>query len=231
MFQGEQLIYGNIGHILVLLSFISSIVAAIAYFKSSFNLNEPNTAWLKLGKSAFVIHVASLFGVFATLFYLIFNHRYEYHYVWAHSNNQLPFKYLLSCFWEGQEGSFLLWLTWHGVLGLVVLFNAKKWEGPVMTVISAVQIILSAFIIGVYFGNVQIGSSPFLLLRHQMQGAPIFQQPDYLKLITDGKGLNPLLQNYWMVTSASIVYGFCIYINSICLCYCRFMEKKLYRLG
>jgi cytochrome c-type biogenesis protein CcmF len=29
--------------------------------------------------------------------------------------------------------------------------------------------------------------------------APIFSRPDYLSFITDGNGLNPLLQNYWMV--------------------------------
>src|SRR5690606_3474489 len=46
--------------------------------------------------------------------------------------------------------------------------------------------------------NFHIGSTPFDLLRDRIQ-APIFSRPDYLKFIKDGNGLNPLLQNYWMV--------------------------------
>jgi cytochrome c-type biogenesis protein CcmF len=118
----------------------------------------------------------------------------------------LPFKYLLSCFWEGQEGSFLLWLIWHGLLGCIVAVNAKKWEAPVMATVSGVQLILGATIIGLYFFGEKIGSSPFALLRHQMQGAPIFQQPNYLEFIKDGNGLNPLLQNYWMVIHPPILF-------------------------
>ena len=54
-------------------------------------------------------------------------------------------------------------------------------------------------VMGVYlpfFKNVKIGSSPFSLLRNEME-APIFSQPDYLAQIK-GNGLNVLLQNYWM---------------------------------
>ena len=39
-----------------------------------------------------------------------------------------------------------------------------------------------------------------------MQGAPIFQQPNYLEFIKDGNGLNPLLQNYWMVIHPPILF-------------------------
>jgi cytochrome c-type biogenesis protein CcmF len=32
-----------------------------------------------------------------------------------------------------------------------------------------------------------------------MAGGPIFSRPDYMTFVRDGNGLNPLLQNYWMV--------------------------------
>src|SRR5690606_23197183 len=45
--------------------------------------------------------------------------------------------------------------------------------------------------------ELKIGSSPFILLRDAMPD-PIFTiQPDFIP--QDGAGLNPLLQNYWMV--------------------------------
>jgi cytochrome c-type biogenesis protein CcmF len=206
-FIGENLLPGNIGHLMSITAFIASIVAALAYFFSA-QAKDAVTAssWKLLGRNAFMVHFAGVLGVFSILFYLIFNHRFEYHYVWSHSSNALPFKYLLSCFWEGQEGSFLLWLIWHGTIGSIVLFNAKKWEAPVMSVISFVQIFLSATILGIYFFEAKFGSSPFTLLRNQMQGAPIFQQPNYLEFIKDGNGLNPLLQNYWMVIHPPILF-------------------------
>ncbi|MFM2388356.1 MAG: hypothetical protein RL660_3113 [Bacteroidota bacterium] len=212
MFDDGLVGVGNFGHLCTIIAFIASLVSLLAYIKSantefaSENTTATRTNWKQLGKWAFVTHVLAVFSVFCILFYLIFNHRYEFNYVWSHSNNELPFKYLLSCFWEGQEGSFLLWLIWHSVLGLVVLKTSGRWQSPVMAVVAGVQLILSATIIGIYIGDAHIGSSPFALLRHEMAGAPIFSQPDYLKSITNGKGLNPLLQNYWMVIHPPVLF-------------------------
>jgi cytochrome c-type biogenesis protein CcmF len=106
-------------------------------------------------------------------------------------------KYIFSAFWEGQEGSFLLWMFWHVMLGTVVVSTAGKWESGVMTWLAGIQVVLVSMIAGVYFAdNFRMGSSPFNLLRNTMD-APVFLNPNYLSLIT-GNGLNPLLQNYWM---------------------------------
>ena len=58
-------------------------------------------------------------------------------------------------------------------------------------------------LLGVYFGEYQFGMDPFLLMREAPSniGLPWTFNADYLTLenFTDGQGLNPLLQNYWMV--------------------------------
>ncbi|RYD95088.1 MAG: cytochrome C biogenesis protein, partial [Sphingobacteriales bacterium] len=59
-------------------------------------------------------------------------------------------------------------------------------------------VILTSMVLGIEFAGSRIGSSPFLLLRNAME-APIFKNPDYLSFIKDGKGMNPSLQNYWMI--------------------------------
>lgn len=206
-FLNEHSIYGNLGHFFVLLSLVSSFVAMVAFYFSSNAIQiEEEKKWQKFGTLYFKIQSAAVFLVFGTLFFLIFNHYYEYHYVWAHSNNALDFKYLLSCFWEGQEGSFLLWLIWHAILGLLFLRKKTEWTAPVMTVVSLAQFFLSITLLGLYFGDIQIGSSPFSLLRNEMQNAPIFQQANYLDFVKDGNGLNPLLQNYWMVIHPPILF-------------------------
>lgn len=205
-FLNEHLLPGKWGQFFVILSFVSSLFSALAYLFSSNSANVSERGWLKTARSFFWLHLLSVIAIFSTLFYIIFNHYFEYHYAWAHSSRALPFKYLLSCFWEGQEGSFLLWTFWHAVLGIFVMRNGNRWEAPVMTLVAFVQVFLASTVLGIHFGDMHIGSTPFILLRDQMSNAPIFQQPNYLSMILDGNGLNPLLQNYWMVIHPPILF-------------------------
>ena len=135
-FIGEHLLPGQLGHFFVILSFVASLIATIAYFKSaSAGLDEAAQSWKRLGRWAFSIECFSVFSVFITIFYIIYTHKFEYTYAWNHSSKALSPSYLLSCIWEAQEGSFLLWIIWHCVLGIVLMARAGKWEAPVMTVI------------------------------------------------------------------------------------------------
>ena len=205
-YTGEHLLPGLLGHFFVTLSLVASVVATFAYFKTSRQRIESDSAsWKILARGAFITEVASVFAIFGILFYIISNHFFEYKYAWQHSSRTLEVKYLLSCFWEGQEGSFLLWSMWHSVLGLILIRKAKQWEAPVMTVVSFAQVCLATMIAGIYLFNWRMGSNPFVLLRNEMD-APIFSQPDYLSLIKDGNDLNPLLQNYWMVIHPPVLF-------------------------
>ncbi|MBC5774219.1 cytochrome c biogenesis protein CcsA [Pontibacter sp. KCTC 32443] len=194
---------GDIGHLSVIIAFVAAIVSSYAYFMASRTSTEAtgDTTWRRFARGAFYVHGAAVLVVIFALFNIIYEHRYEYYYAWSHSSNHLPVHYMISCFWEGQEGSFLLWIFWHVVLG-VVLMNAgkknKQWEAPVMAMFSFVQLFLTSMILGVVIGDVKIGSSPFILMRDFMTDAPVFAMDPNFKP-EDGTGLNPLLQNYWMV--------------------------------
>jgi cytochrome c-type biogenesis protein CcmF len=200
-FLNEHLLPGQLGHLFVIISFVAALTATVAYFKMAVSRNvEEETSWRKLARISFLVQLAAVIGIVISLYYILYNHLYEYKFAYKHTNNALAIKYLLSAFWEGQEGSFLVWIFWHCVLGTCVLFSAKKWEAPVLMTVSFVQVILIGFLLGLQFGNFHIGSSPFVLLRNSDMGmGPIFQQADYMKHITDGQGLNILLQNRWMV--------------------------------
>ncbi len=305
---------GQLGFILTNLMFVSSGMGALAYFLSYFDKNSNDQkSWNLLGNTGFFLQFFSVFATFFTLFYLIYTHQYQYHYVWAHSSNELPIHFMISCFWEGQEGSFLLWLMWHAVLGLWIYLRNDEWKPLVLSVLLSVQAILASMILGVVFndtlvislliffliiiayfvyqqnhvskthwitafcliflqlaliftGNTglgfkgfqslgfipyilfligvtgyfvfeyyqtrlitqnflsiysllvlswilfffeldewKIGSSPFILLKDAMPNAPIFSQdPNFVP--TNGNGLNPLLQNYWMVIHPPVLF-------------------------
>ena len=231
---------GQLGHFFVILSFVTALVATVAYFISALGkrvanaepVEEPQLAyageelsfngktsrrktpakatqlpetpekddWRTLARWAFYLHGAAVAGVGVCLYWIIYNHYFEYHYAWSHSSRALPLQYVISCFWEGQEGSFLLWLFWNAVLGgILIQTSGKKWEAPVMAIFAFVQVFLASMILGVIFGDsFKLGSSPFLLLTEAMPDAPIFtMNPAFVP--KDGNGLNPLLQNYWMV--------------------------------
>jgi cytochrome c-type biogenesis protein CcmF len=224
---GEHLLPGRLGHLFLVLSLVASLGATFSYFMSvqkgrglKSTVPLPNTGftaeahWKKLARIFFFVEVLSVFAVFGLLFYIISHHFFEYKYAWQHSSRSLETKYLLSCFWEGQEGSFLLWSVWHCVLGMIVIRRERDWEAPVMAVVSFAQVLLATMIIGVSFFGLHMGSNPFVLLRNSgvLDSAPAFHdltgalRPDYLSLVQDGNDLNPLLQNYWMVIHPPVLF-------------------------
>ena len=204
---GEHLLPGRIGHLLIIVSFVASLVATFAYYKSFRSPEvEDQRDWKKLARLAFLIDAVSVVGVFLILYFLIANHRYEYLYVYKNSGNDLEPKYILSSLWSASEGSFLLWTVWHAALGIVLMFTSKKWEGPVMMVLSFAQACLATMMLGIYFFKTKIGSNPFALFRNEMSDLPVFGFADYTSRITDGNGLNQLLQNYWMVIHPPVLF-------------------------
>lgn len=202
IYQGEHLWVGQWGHISIVAAFVSALTAAMAYYFAARNRNDSTDSarWTAIGDYAYIIHGVGIIALIGLLFYAMYHQMYEYAYVFDHVSPDLPMRYILSAFWEGQEGSFLLWMFWHIILGWILMKKSGVWKAPVMCTIAAVEAILVTMILGIHFeiGEkvIKIGSNPTLLLRH-VNDAPIFANADYLSLIK-GRGLNPLLQNYWM---------------------------------
>jgi cytochrome c-type biogenesis protein CcmF len=103
-------------------------------------------------------------------------------YVFQYSGLDLPIRFQMAAFWAGQKGSFLIWLLWGVLLGVPLLRSCGRLEAPVMGIYTLAQL-------GVLF--ILVRESPFLMLDH----AP-----------ADGQGLNPLLQDNWMVIHPPIMF-------------------------
>ena len=171
-FENELRLPGQIGHLSVIITFVAAILSGIAYFISLRTKDEiESLRWKRLARILFGVHAIAVISIVVNLYYIIHEHRFEYHYAWEHSSLQLPTKYLLACFWEGQEGSFLLWMFWNMVLGTILIFTSKKWETTVLAVFMLVQCFLASHVSGVYIGDYKIGSTPFILLRDYMVDA------------------------------------------------------------
>ena len=219
---------GNLGHIFVITSFVTALVTSFSYWKATTASDlSIHQHWILNGRTGFILHSIAVLGIVVSLFTIIYQHYFEYHYAYAHSSLHLPGQYMVSCFWEGQEGSFLLWMFWQAVLGIALMITQRSWEAPVMTIFALVQMFLASMILGVVIPGIslKIGSSPFILLRDAMDD-PIFKiQPDFIP--KDGNGLNPLLQNYWMVIHPPTLFlGFALTLVPFAFCMAGLWQKK-----
>ncbi|HEX2254341.1 MAG TPA: cytochrome c biogenesis protein CcsA [Thermoanaerobaculia bacterium] len=103
-------------------------------------------------------------------------------YVFQYSGLDLPIHYQFAAFWAGQKGSFLLWLLFSVLIGLGVWRTAGKAEAPVMGIYTLTTL-------GLLF--ILVRENPFVLLAE----TPL-----------DGEGLNPLLQDDWMVIHPPVMF-------------------------
>ncbi|MDN5215699.1 cytochrome c biogenesis protein CcsA [Fulvivirgaceae bacterium BMA12] len=219
---------GNLGHLLIIVAFVSSILAAATYFFASSDNPLKANEWRLFARMSFFVHAVAVFATVYCLFHIISNYYYEYHYPWKVSDRNLPFIYKISSLWQDQEGSFLLWIFWDMVLGLVIIFTNKYWEAPVMTIFALVQAFLTSMILGVVIPgiNLKIGSDPFILLRDVFYSDEIFRlNPNFVP--ADGTGLNPLLQNYWMaIHPPTLFLGFATTLVPFAYCIAGLWKKR-----
>jgi cytochrome c-type biogenesis protein CcmF len=116
----------------------------------------------------------------------LLRHDFSFVYVADVTSRSLPDAYTLSAFWGGQEGSLLLWLLiLTGYAALAVWLNRRRAPDLVAWVVP----VLAA--VGVFFSwLVVVVASPFAT-----QPAP-----------ADGFGLNPSLQNPYMIAHPPFLY-------------------------
>ena len=111
---------------------------------------------------------------------------FSYVYVADHSARKLPFPYSISAFWGGQEGSLLLWLfVLTGLGSLAVLLNRDLIRNVLPGTVPVLGGVATFFAFLLVFV-----SSPF-----DRQVAPL-----------DGSGLNPSLQNPYMMIHPPLLY-------------------------
>ncbi len=113
-------------------------------------------------------------------------HDFSFEYVARHTSETLPTRYTVSAFWGGQEGSLLLWLLILTAFATVAVLATRRtardlvaWVVPVFGAVASFFAILLVFV-----------ANPFVT-----QIAP-----------PDGAGLNPSLQNPYMVAHPPLLY-------------------------
>ncbi len=141
---------------------------------------------------------AARFGAYGTvaligtavvcLAYAFVSHDFRIRYVSHYSDRSMPLHYLLTSLWGGQDGSLLWWLFLLSVyVGACVRWLGNRYVALQPYIIATLMSIVLFFCVLMAFA-----ANPFAV----NVAAPH----------ADGDGLNPLLQNYWMVIHPPCLY-------------------------
>jgi len=181
-----------IGGLLVKLAFVACSVSVLAYARC--HLRESPQA-LTIGRLGFITTILAVLLSAATLLYLILTHQFQYTYVWSYSSRDLPTPLLISTFYAGQEGSFMLWALYTALIGIFLLRHSARhgYEAQVMSVFGGIELMLLLML---------LVKNPFLSVWESFPG-----EVGAGFLPADGRGLNPLLQNYWMVIHPQVLFS------------------------
>jgi cytochrome c-type biogenesis protein CcmF len=149
-------------------------------------------------------YATSSLVLFAVLLlsYAFVSHDFRIRYVAHYSDRRMSTAYLLTSLWGGQDGSLLWWsLLLSGYVTACVAWLKGRYRELQPYVIATLMVIVGFFAMLMLFA-----ANPF---ETSIAGA----RPD-------GEGLNPLLQNYWMIihppclymgfVGCSVPFSFCV---------------------
>jgi cytochrome c-type biogenesis protein CcmF len=171
-----------IGAILIKAAFITCLLSIIFFFQTH---RTGNKSLLKYGRLFFHATVATVMITAAVLMYLILTHQFQYTYVWSYSSTELSTPLLMSTFYAGQEGSFMLWALYTALIGVFLLQHSSKtgYEPQVMTAFGLIELMLILML---------IVKNPFTYIWESWPG-----EVSAGFVPANGRGLNPLLACVW----------------------------------
>ena len=146
-----------------------------------------NLALVRSGENSIVGNFVTVLVASVCLCWLFLTDQYQVEYVASYSAKDIPWVYKLTAFWGGQSGSLLLWALVLSLFALIAVLQNRRKNRHLMPYVTAVLGgILTFFMILLTFAT-----NPF----------------DTLAVVpADGQGLNPLLQNFYMIIHPPILY-------------------------
>jgi cytochrome c-type biogenesis protein CcmF len=168
-------------HLACFMAFYSAITSLVGgkLQRKDWVISARNGLWA----TSFLVFTCTGLLVFALV-------RGDFHleYVFEYTNSTMPLFYKVAALWGGQNGSLLWWLTILSTYSTIAVYRYRnKNQNLFPYVITALSVIQFFFLILLIFP-----ANPFSELAF---GA--FQ---------DGRGLNPLLQNYYMIIHPPSLY-------------------------
>ena len=167
---------------------IALVVATYAGVASVIGARRGSRRLIESGRAGAYALAAVLGLASVALVYSFVSHDYSIKYVHRYSDASSPLFYQITAYWGGLDGSILWWVFLLSVFSAIAIYTNRNRHRELLP----------------YVVTVLMGISVFFLFLIVFYKNPFDQ---YLTDIpTVGKGLNPLLQNAYMVTHPPSLY-------------------------
>jgi len=175
----------SLGTFVLLCSFVVACYAAVA---SVAGARRRSMSLIESGIGAFYLVAALMAAASAIIVHAFVTENYAIKYVDRYSDSAQPLFYKITSYWGGLDGSLLFWVFLLAVFGaLAVKVNRESQRELVPYVVATIAVVEMFFIFLMVIHN-----NPF---ETYLTPAP-----------ADGRGLNPLLQNPYMVIHPPSLY-------------------------
>ena len=167
---------------------IALVLATYAGVASLIGARRGNRRLIESGRAG-VYALAAVLGLSSVaLLYAFLTHDYSIKYVHHYSDASSPLFYQITAYWGGLDGSILWWVFLLSVFSAVAVYSNRNRHRELLPYVVTVLMAIADFFLYV----IVFHKNPF---------------DSYLTDIpTVGKGLNPLLQNAYMVTHPPALY-------------------------
>ncbi|MED5580404.1 MAG: heme lyase CcmF/NrfE family subunit [Nitrospinota bacterium] len=189
--------------------FSALVLSVTSIFFSFFGGFLKNSRFIKVGINSAISVFVLIVAASCSLIYLLMVRDYRVKYVANHVNNSLEAFYRFSAFWGGQEGSLMLWLLLLCLYCYLVIRQNLNRNLDLMPFVVGTLMVTAFFFL--FLLN-------FMTLPFDLNAIPP----------VDGKGLNPLLQDWGMVIHPPNLYiGYVGYVVPFSFCIAALISGKL----
>ena len=182
------------GSFSLLLAFLAAVYAFVA---GIIGIVTRRTSLTKSARNAGMAVFGLVTLAVASLEYFFFTDNFTMAYVAEHSNHALPLFYKFAALWSGQEGSLLFWSWLLSIYAFSALFLNRKKHPELMP----------------YVGVTLAGVQTFFLTLNNFVATPFSVMGSagangvlHVARLSEGNGLNPLLQYPEMVIHPPMLY-------------------------
>ncbi|MBI4455299.1 MAG: cytochrome c biogenesis protein CcsA [Acidobacteria bacterium] len=173
----------ELGYFSLAFAWLMTLFAVAAMLWSG---HEPSSL-LRSGYRAVTAAFLLALAASAALVVLLVQRDFHVEYVSQYTSRDLPLVYTVSAFWGGQAGSLLLWTLLLSFFGVIVLLQNQGKRDDLLPYVEATILGVQLFFLTLML----YGANPFATLE---------------TIPADGQGLNPLLQNPFMIVHPPFLY-------------------------
>lgn len=173
------------GTLTLLLAFVVATYGGVA---SVVGARRGNERLVASGRGASYLLAAVLGLSSVALLYAFLSQDYSIKYVQHYSDANSPLFYRITAYWGGLDGSILWWVFLLAVFGAIAIHTNRHRHKEILPYAIATIMVVADFFL-------------FLILYHKNPFATFLGEAP-----TVGNGLNPLLQNAYMITHPPALY-------------------------